>query len=155
MFKNIIFLAFLILLLSCNNDAGRLFKKLSSRKTGIDFANQLNYTDSLSVLEFVYMFNGGGVALIDINNDSLQDILFTGNMVSSRLYLNKGNLHFEDITEKAGVKTEGWSNGVSVVDINQDGFQDFYICKAGNNLTPPEQMRFASEGSERQIAIDG
>jgi len=141
MFKNIIFSAFFIFLLSCNNDESKLFKKLTSGKSGIDFINQLTYTDSLSVLEFEYMFNGGGVALIDINNDNLQDILFTGNMVSCRLYLNKGNLHFEDITEKAGVKTEGWCNGVAVVDINQDGFQDFYICKAGSYLTPPEQMR--------------
>lgn len=131
----------IILLLSCNNDEGRLFIKLSPDKTGIHFTNQLNYTDSLSVLEFEYMFNGGGVALIDINNDGLQDIIFTGNMVSCRLFLNKGNLHFEDITDKAGIKTEGWSNGVSVVDINQDGFQDFYICKAGNYLTQPIQMR--------------
>jgi hypothetical protein len=87
------------------------------------------------------MFNGAGVALIDINNDGLQDILFTGNMVSSRLYLNKGNLRFEDITEAAGVKTKGWSNGVAVVDINQDGFQDFYICTAGTSKTLPQQMR--------------
>lgn len=87
------------------------------------------------------MFNGGGVALIDVNNDSLQDIIFTGNMVSNRLYLNKGNMEFEDITEKAGVASEGWSNGVAVVDINQDGYQDFYICKAGHYRTPPNKMR--------------
>ena len=130
--KLLLFFVVILLTLSCGDSDNRLFKQLSPGKSGIDFANQLSYNDSISVLEFEYMFNGGGVALIDINNDQLQDIIFTGNMVSSRLYLNKGNLKFEDITEKAGVKTGGWSNGVAVVDINQDGFLDFYICKAGN-----------------------
>src|SRR5687767_8662416 len=139
--KTLFLSALIIFLLSCDNDEGRLFKKLSPDKTSIHFINKLNYTDSVSVLEFEYMFNGGEVALIDVNNDSLQDIIFTGNMFSCRLFLNKGNLHFEDTTAKAGVKTEGWSNGVSVVDINQDGFECFYICKAGYYLTPPSQMR--------------
>ena len=134
---------FILLLLSCNDNKSdnKLFKKLSSSKTNIDFVNQLDHSDSVSVLEFEYMFNGGGVALIDVNNDSLQDIIFTGNMVSNRLYLNKGNMEFEDITKKAGVESEGWSNGVAVVDINQDGYQDFYVCKAGNYRTLPEKMR--------------
>ena len=118
-----------------------LFKTLSSEETGIDFVNQLTYNDSLTVLEFEYMFNGAGVALADINNDNLLDIFFAGNMVSSRLYLNKGNMHFEDITKKAGVQTDGWAYGVSVVDINQDGFKDFYVCKAGSRKTPVEKMR--------------
>ncbi|MBL7697379.1 MAG: VCBS repeat-containing protein [Chitinophagaceae bacterium] len=133
--------AVVICLLSCNSEPDTLFKRHSPDETGIHFTNQLDYNDPVTVLEFEYMFNGGGVALIDINNDSLQDIIFTGNMVSSRLYLNKGNLQFEDITEKAGVTTQGWSNGVAVVDINQDGFQDFYVCKAGNYKTPVAQMR--------------
>jgi enediyne biosynthesis protein E4 len=140
--RTILITVILLPFLSCNTrDDNTLFKKLSPSKTNIEFANQLNYHDSVSVLEFEYMFNGGGVALIDINNDGLQDIIFTGNMVSNRLYLNKGNMEFEDITEKAGVKSEGWSNGVAVVDINQDGYQDFYVCKAGNYRTPPEKMR--------------
>jgi hypothetical protein len=132
----------ILLLFSCSKqDDNKLFKKLSPSHTNIKFANQLVFSDSVSVLEFEYMFNGGGVALIDINNDSLQDIIFTGNMVSNRLYLNKGNMEFEDITEKAGVASEGWSNGVAVVDINQDGYEDFYVCKAGNYRTPPDKMR--------------
>ncbi|MEP7258062.1 MAG: VCBS repeat-containing protein [Flavitalea sp.] len=137
----ILFFVFLFFLNACRNDPDELFKRLSPGKTGIEFVNQLTYYDSLSVLEFEYMFNGAGVALIDINNDSLLDILFTGNMVSNRLYLNKGNLHFEDITEKAGIHSEGWCYGVAVVDINQDGYQDFYISKSGNRFTPPEQRR--------------
>jgi hypothetical protein len=135
------FLLFIVLLISCKHDDKKLFKKLTANETGINFNNKLFFSDSVSVLEFEYMFNGGGVALIDINNDSLQDILFTGNMVSSRLFLNKGNLHFEDITKSAGVETNGWCNGVAVVDINQDGYKDFYIAKAGHYKTPPEQMR--------------
>ena len=140
--RTLLYPMLLLLFISCNrHDDNKLFKKLSPSQTNIRFANQLDYSDSVSVLEFEYMFNGGGVAIIDINNDSLQDIIFTGNMVSNRLYLNKGNMEFEDITEKAGVASEGWSNGVAVVDINQDGYQDFYVCKAGNYRTPPDKMR--------------
>jgi hypothetical protein len=122
-------------------DNQAVFKELSADKTGIDFVNQLTYNDSLTVLEFEYMFNGAGVALIDINNDGLQDIYFTGNMVSGKLYLNKGNMKFEDITQKAGVATSGWTYGVSVVDINQDGYKDIYICKGGNRKTPNSAMK--------------
>ena len=124
-----------VFLVSCKNN--KVFNQLSSSSTGISFENKLSYSDSLTVLDFEYMFNGAGVAVCDINNDGLQDILFTGNMVSAKLYLNKGNLEFEDITEKAGLTTEGWCYGVAVVDINQDGYQDFYICKSGNKNTPP------------------
>src|ERR1043166_1784604 len=113
------------------------FRELSPERTGVDFNNQLRYSDSLTVLDFEYMFNGGGVALCDINRDGLTDIFFTGNMVSCRLYLNKGGLQFEDITEKAGVTTEGWANGVAVVDINQDGYPDLYVSKAGPRKTDP------------------
>jgi enediyne biosynthesis protein E4 len=129
-------------LYNCNSgNKPKLFKNLSKEETGIDFENKLNYNDSLTVLDFEYMFNGAGVALCDVNRDGLTDVLFTGNMVSCRLYLNKGNMKFEDITEKAGLKTEGWCYGASVVDINQDGFQDIYICKAGNRKTSPDSMR--------------
>src|SRR6476469_8704248 len=109
--------------------------------SGISFKNELTYSDSLSVLEFEYMFNGSGVALLDVNNDGLQDVMFGGNMVSSRLYLNKGNLKFEDITKKAGVETTGWVYGIAVVDINQDGFDDIYVCKAGNRKSKPAEMK--------------
>ncbi|MCW3105644.1 MAG: hypothetical protein JWQ09_150, partial [Segetibacter sp.] len=118
----------------------KVFRRLSEGQTGIDFENKLNYTDSLTVLDFEYMFNGAGVALLDLNKDGLTDMLFTGNNVSARLYLNKGNMKFEDITEKAGLKTEGWCYGASVADINQDGYPDIYISKAGNRKTPPDKM---------------
>ena len=124
-----------------NSGSHKLFTKLDPRKSGIQFSNNLVYNDSLTVLEFEYMFNGAGVAFLDINNDSLQDVILSGNMVPCKLFLNKGNLEFEDITDKAGFKTTGWSYGISVVDINQDGFQDVYICKAGSRKTSPADMR--------------
>jgi hypothetical protein len=130
----------LLALLSCENSK-TLFQEVPASKSGIAFANTLTYSDSLTVLDFEYMFNGAGVAILDINNDGLQDIFFTANMVSAKLYLNKGNLQFEDITEKAGMVTQGWCYGAAVVDINQDGFQDIYVCKSGNKFTPPSQRK--------------
>ncbi len=129
-----------VLLSNCKPGNKEYFQRLPIDRTGITFENTLVYNDSLTILDFEYMFNGAGVALIDINNDGLTDVFFNGNMVSAKLYLNKGNMQFEDITEKAGVKTEGWCYGASVVDINQDGFQDIYICKAGNRKTPSDKM---------------
>jgi enediyne biosynthesis protein E4 len=163
----LLFFAIILLFTHCKaKEKNALFKKLDATQTGIDFKNQLQYSDSLTVLEFEYMFNGAGVAVIDVNNDGLQDILFTGNMVSCKLYLNKGNLKFEDITAKAGLNTEGWCYGAAIVDINQDGFQDISICKAGNRKTKPEDMKnqffinngnntFTDKATEMGLADDG
>ncbi|MEO5599535.1 MAG: VCBS repeat-containing protein [Cyclobacteriaceae bacterium] len=123
-------------LIQCNDRSEKLFNSVGSEITGIRFSNTITYSDSLSVLDFEYMYNGGGVAVGDINNDGLQDIYFTGNMTSSTLYLNKGNLKFEDITDQAMVGTTKWANGVAMVDINQDGFKDIYVCVGGNRNTP-------------------
>jgi enediyne biosynthesis protein E4 len=141
MLRFLYYILIITLFSNCRNGEKPLFQALTAKESGIDFKNQLIYTDSLTVLEFEYMFNGAGVGLIDVNNDGLQDIFFAGNMVSCRLYLNKGNLKFEDITEKAGLKTVGWNYGVSIVDINNDGFKDIYVCKAGYRKTPPDQMQ--------------
>ncbi|MCJ8164043.1 VCBS repeat-containing protein [Pontibacter sp. E15-1] len=112
--------------------APTLFESLPASKTGIDFANTLTETPMLNVLEFEYFYNGGGVAVADFNNDSLPDIFFSGNMVPSKLYLNKGNMRFEDITARAGINTAGrWASGVAVADVNNDGFQDIYVCVTG------------------------
>ncbi len=123
----------------CTKRSKPLFQTLDADDTGIHFSNTILTTDSLSVLDFEYMFNGGGVAVGDINNDGLQDIYFTGNMTSSKLYINKGNWQFEDITDKANVSTSVWANGAVMVDINQDGFKDIYVCVGGNRNTPDSE----------------
>ena len=111
-----------------------LFTQLSSKESGIHFSNTIDETkmpgDALN--EFAYM--GGGVGVLDVNNDGLPDLFFGGNQVSSKLYLNKGNHHFEDITETAGVATNIWVTGVSIVDINNDGYDDIYVCSFGKDL---------------------
>lgn len=119
---------------SDNKEASKdsLFKLLDPSVTGIDFENKLNYTDELNVYTFRNFYNGGGVALGDFNNDGLQDIFFAGNLVSNKLFLNKGKLSFEDITMSSGIGGEGlWTTGISLVDINADGLLDIYICKSG------------------------
>lgn len=126
---------------SCTDNSARMYEALSPEQTGISFANNLVYSDSLSVLDFEYLFNGGGVAVGDIDNDGLQDLYFTGNMTSGKLYLNKGNWKFEDISEKAGVTSSVWQNGVTMVDINQDGFKDIFVAVAGTRHTPKDKRR--------------
>lgn len=112
--------------------ADSLFTLLKDQETGIEFSNDIRQTDSLNILKYMYFYNGGGVGLGDINNDGLTDVFFSGNMVSSKLYLNKGNMQFEDITGKAGTVTKGWCTGVSMVDLNADGLLDIYVSRAGS-----------------------
>ncbi len=120
-----------LLVNSCEKSSTPLFEKLSSLKTGINFTNTITENDSVNMLNYYYCYNGGGVGIADFNNDDLPDIFFTGNMVSSKLYLNKGNMQFEDITISAGLTTHDWIMGISVVDINNDGFMDIYLNVAG------------------------
>ena len=118
-------------LVSCNNIDSRFEKKLSDH-TGISFQNTLSYTEDFNPYTYRNFFNGGGVALGDINNDGLIDIYFTGNIVDNALYLNKGNWEFVDITDFAGVSCkDNWSTGATFVDINQDGLLDLYVTKSG------------------------
>ena len=118
-------------LVSCTNIDSRFEKKLSDH-TGISFNNLLSYTEDFNPYTYRNFFNGGGVALGDINNDGLIDIYFTGNIVDNALYLNKGNWKFDDITDFAGVSCkDNWSTGATFVDINQDGLLDLYVTKSG------------------------
>src|SRR6187455_3054350 len=109
-----------------------LFKLVPNKETGITFANIIRESPGLNIITYEYLYNGGGVGLGDFNNDGLTDIYFSGNMQPGRLYLNKGNFKFEDITSKAGVGgKKGWKTGVSIADVNGDGLQDIYICYSG------------------------
>ena len=111
----------------------KLFEQLSPASTNINFTNKLTYDDRFNIYTYRNFYNGGGVAIGDINNDGLPDIFFTANMTPNKLYLNKGNFKFEDITEKAGIGKKGkWSTGVSMADVNGDGFLDIYVCNSGD-----------------------
>jgi hypothetical protein len=105
-----------------------IFKILPSKNTNVDFVNENTDSASFNILDYLYFYNGGGLASADFNNDGLQDIYFVSNEGSNKLYINKGNLKFEDITKKAGVAGSGsWKTGVTIVDINGDGFKDIYV----------------------------
>ena len=131
----------LLFLLACGRKDHPLFKLLSPDETGVTFANTITTDDSLNVQSDVYVYNGAGVGVGDIDNDGLPDIFFAGNMVSSRLYLNKGHMKFEDITESAHVKTNRWATGVTMVDINNDGYLDIYVSVSGPPWSTPEQRK--------------
>ncbi len=119
-------------LLSCEQeDNSTMFSLLSKNKTNITFKNILNETEEFNILTYGYIYNGGGISVGDINNDGLQDLYFTGSMVGSHLYLNKGNFEFKEIAKDAGVFAEGlWNTGTTMVDINSDGLLDIYVCRS-------------------------
>ncbi len=127
---------FLILLFSCRperKESLKLFTIMDPSSTKIDFENRLTETEEFNMIDYLYFNNGGGVAAGDINNDGLIDLYFSASQESNRLYLNRGNLQFEDITEKAGVAGQGdWSTGVTLADVNGDGWLDIYLCQLGD-----------------------
>ena len=127
------FFFFAILFFSCVKKENKLFKKLPSFKTNVDFKNTLIYKEDFNIFTYRNYYNGGGVGLGDINNDGLLDIYFTSNLNKNKLYLNKGNFEFEDITKNANVGGEkSWSTGVSLTDINGDGYLDIYVSNSGD-----------------------
>ena len=120
--------------IGCRNESQSIisFKKHTSQLSGINFYNDIVETDSLNYFNFPYMYMGGGIAIGDINNDGLSDVFFTGNMVENKLYLNQGNWSFEDISTAAHVNGDNrWYTGVTMVDINNDGWLDIYVCASG------------------------
>jgi hypothetical protein len=123
----LLLVSYAAILSSCDHPT--LFQQVPSSKSGVHFNNLITENDSINPLDMVNIYNGGGVGIGDFNNDGLPDIYFIGNMVSNRLYLNRGDFKFEDITKTAGVEGLGrWGRGVAVIDINNDGFADIYIC---------------------------
>ena len=110
-----------------------LFSLLDKKRTHIDFVNQVDYTEEYNTYTYRNFYNGAGVGIGDFNNDGLPDIYLCGNLVGNKLYINKGNFVFEDVTERAGVACKGsWSTGVTIADVNGDGWPDIYVCKSGN-----------------------
>ena len=134
-----LFFSGFIIFLSCKDpieeQTNYLFKELSTKQTNIGFANTLKEDKDHSIINYIYFYNGGGVAVGDINNDGLPDLYFVSNQNENKLYVNKGNLEFEDVTKKANVAgNSDWSKGVTMVDINNDGFLDIYVCAVSELL---------------------
>ena len=124
---------------SCQKQSQTRFALIPSSQSNIHFQNTIQENDSVHYFNFPYIYSGAGLGVADFNKDGLPDLFFAGNMVSSRLYVNKGQLQFEDVTRDAGIHTESWITGVSVVDINQDGWMDIYLCVGGYGA--PESRR--------------
>jgi enediyne biosynthesis protein E4 len=133
-------LSFLLLFSACKKEQ-TLFVSLDSTKTHVDFNNKITENDTLNIINTEFIYNGGGVAIGDLNGDGLQDLFFTGNQVQNKLYLNKGNMSFEDITKKANLEKQNdeWSAGINLLDINNDGKLDIYVCNTF--LNDPEKRK--------------
>tara|TARA_B100001057_G_scaffold149405_2_gene149311 strand:+ start:10033 stop:13374 length:3342 start_codon:yes stop_codon:yes gene_type:complete len=144
--KYFIYLIILTLLISCERigeNGQMIFELLSVDKTRIDFENTLSYSDEFNIYKYRNFYNGGGVGLGDVNNDGLLDIYFTANQLPNRLYINKGNFVFEDVTKTAKIGgNKAWSTGVSMVDINSDGWLDIYVCNSGDINGDNKQNEF-------------
>ena len=150
--NQIYFIGLALLFAACGKkEAGlpSLFSKIPSDHSNILFRNDLVYDAKFNIYTYRNFYNGGGVALGDINNDGLIDIYLSANQGPNKLYINKGNFVFEDITDKAGVAgTRAWSTGVSMADVNGDGWLDIYVCNSGNvNGDDKENELFINNGN--------
>ncbi|MEA3425765.1 MAG: VCBS repeat-containing protein [Bacteroidota bacterium] len=150
-FPFFLFCFFSFLLISCKRNQP-LFTKIDADRSGIHFNNLIQENDSVNVLDFENVYNGGGVGVGDFNKDGLPDLYFSGNLVQNKLYLNKGDFVFEDVTDKAGVNGDGkWCRGVSVVDINNDGLMDVYV--SATLLKDPklrEHLLYVNQGNDKE-----
>ena len=146
--KRLIILLLVSYIASSCNQKKKLFTLLDPVKTGITFSNRITENDSINIVDNEYVYNGGGVAIGDFNNDGLQDVYFSGNMVSNKLYLNKGDFNFQDITEQSGVNGKGrWCSGIALVDINNDGLLDIYSCTTfRNNVRDRGNLLYVNQG---------
>lgn len=138
---NFLLIASSLILFQCTEKGGKnqdpLFQLIDPEKSGIKFSNKIIEKPDEHIFNFNYLYNGAGVAIGDINNDGLQDIYFTANRAKDKLYLNKGNFKFEDISESSGIANlSGWRSGVAMADVNADGFLDIYVCRGGFKNDP-------------------
>lgn len=132
------------------------FRLVDARESGIDFINQLSPSADVNILSYLYYYNGGGVAIADFNNDNLNDLYLTSNQGADKLYLNKGGFRFEDVTGVSNIKnSEGWTTGVTHVDINNDGLLDIYVCKVGGYKTfEGANLLFVNQGlNNKGVAV--
>lgn len=152
--------------ISCKeHNRKKIFTALKQAQTGIDFVNEIDPFQKTNIFDYLYYYNGGGVAIGDLNNDGLQDIYFTSNQGANKLFLNKGNLRFEDITTKAGVAGKGnWKTGVTLADVNNDGFLDIYVSEVGGYQTfkghnelfiNNGNLTFTEKAAQYGLAIEG
>ena len=128
------------------------FEVMDNKQTGIDFSNTLHPTRDFNVFDYMYYYNGGGIGAGDFNNDGKIDLFFAANQGPNQLYLNEGGLHFKDVTTEAQIPEDhGWSTGVSVVDINNDGLLDIYICRVGrlNGLPVSHNQLLICQGIDK------
>ena len=140
--------ALCLLMVSCQNSKRDLypedliggFELLSAEKTGIDFNNAITETETLNHIYYNQIYSGAGVAIGDINNDGLPDVFFCGNKVNDKLYLNKGDFKFEDISKNSKItRSPGWSWGVTMADVNSDGYLDIYVSRNGESMNPSDR----------------
>ncbi len=157
-------LLLVVLLAGCGQaDEATLFTSIEARESGVDFENTVAFQEDFNIIEYLYFYDGGGVALGDINRDGLQDIFLTGNQVSNRLFVNQGSLRFEDRTIGAGLASSGWSTGATMADVNGDGWLDIYVCQvsyksqSGRNLLYINRRdgTFAESAQAYGIAFEG
>ncbi len=155
----------LLLLAACQRSPNTLFTEQSASRTGIKFRNLLKESPDLNVLNYQYFYNGSGVAIGDLDNDGLPELCFAGNMVKNRLYRNKGDFKFEDITEQSTIAAqEGWCTGVTMADVNADGWLDIYICRSADGLAAKRRnllyinnknLKFTESAAEYGLADEG
>lgn len=150
-----VFITPAIFLLAACKQKKPLFREVKPEKSGIHFNNEIKEDAELNVLYYEYIYNGGGVGIGDFNNDSLPDIYFTGNRVTNKLFINRGNMKFEEVTKAAGVSGNGkWCKGASIVDINNDGLDDIYVS-AAVLLPAPERknLLYVNQGADKTTGI--
>lgn len=149
-----ILLILLLFLLACGKNETVLFEEVSPKKTGVTFNNTITDNDSFNILTYEYIYNGGGVAIADFNQDGWQDLFFSGNQVENKLYLNKGGWKFEDITAQAGVAgKERWKSGVAITDLNYDGRMDIYVaCMTLNPAARRANLLYINQGNDKNGA---